>query len=130
MEPKKSGIDKEYVGSIALLPAYFLIIFGCTFLAVYLAAPLFGGLFSLRAVGVYASWALLGFVFRVYALRFRKGLRVRGRDYILLGLTIIINAFMELTFPFGLGVSILMVASLAIAYRAQERRSKTTLDQS
>ncbi len=129
MEAKKSGIDKEYVGSIALLPAYVLIIFGCTLLAVYLAAPLFGGLFSLRAVGVYTSWALLGFALRVYFGRFRKGLRVRGRDYILLGLTCIINAFMEFTFPFGLGVSILMVASLTIAYRKQERRSKATLDQ-
>jgi chromate transport protein ChrA len=93
-------------------------------LSVHLAAPLLGGKFLPTALIYYGSIIVFALVGRRVFGHARKELKMRAIDYALLCIAATFNFIVWFKYPVGIILSILLIISMAISYRAQGKRIK------
>jgi hypothetical protein len=100
------------------------LIFSLLMFCIYLIVPLFYGIFSISSLIYYGSWIGTGVIGRVVSQRKRKGLQMRVREYILIGLIAAFGPIVWLPYPVNAILSILGIVGLIFFYRAEEKRKE------
>ena len=113
--------DRDAVYRLSLVTMKAFLALGLTLTAVHLAAPLLGGELLVNAVIKYTSWVTTAALGVRFVKRARGGLQIRGREYLLIGLTTIAGLMLSIPYPISIVVSIIAVAVFILAYQRRPR---------
>jgi chromate transport protein ChrA len=81
--------------------------------------PLFGGIFSAKALVIYASWIGIALAIKYLINKFKNDIKLKWYEILPLTLYAIFCMFLWFPLPFNILFSILVVIGNIIGYRAQ-----------
>jgi hypothetical protein len=85
----------------------------------YLIIPLLGGKFATHAILKYAGWIVNALVLKNLLKRAQKGLRIRARDFLLLGVITVSSIFLWFGYPINFIMSSICILGFTFSYRAR-----------